>query len=420
MTNYRHKSGQMQQRDLRYGGSVCDSREERAIIKSVKESIATGNWQAGPQAALMEREAANFLGLKYGVLTTSGSCAGLLALSALELPKNSEVIISAVTFPTIFNIILQCGLIPVVVDAKVGSYTFDIDEVERAITPKTRAIIAIHPVGNPVDMPALMKMVRKINKVRTKENKLYVIEDNCDGWGSKIGSQSVGSFGDVGITSFHAAHIVSMGVGGGVFTNSKDIAEKVRVYRDWGRQANTSKKNTYKSLPKDYNPRFIYEKIGYNFQILELQAAMGRVQLRKSKQIMKARQKNFNYLYQGLSRFKDLVLPHSPTGADVCWFAFPLTVKQGRGELVAHLEKHGIETRSMFSGNIIKHPCYANSDYKIGPDGLTEADMILRRSFWVSTHPRLSKGDMDYMISVFDSYFNDGKVATNKRKGGSD
>jgi CDP-6-deoxy-D-xylo-4-hexulose-3-dehydrase len=395
----------MKKHDLRYGGSVCDSREERAIIKSVKKSIKSGNWQAGKQAALLEKEAANFLGLKYGVLTTSGSCAGLLALSALELSTNSEVIISAVTFPTIFNIILQCGLVPVVVDAKVGSYTFDVNEVERAITPKTRAIIAIHPVGNPVDMPALMKMVRKQNKLRTKENKIYVIEDNCDGWGSSIGSRKVGSFGDVSITSFHAAHIVSMGVGGGVFTDSKDIAEKVRVYRDWGRQANTSKKNTWKALPNDYNPRFIYEKIGYNFQILELQAAMGRVQLRKSKQIMKARQKNFNYLYKGLSGFGELTLPHSPAGADVCWFAFPLTVREGRGELVAHLEKHGIETRSMFSGDITKHPAYKDTKYKVAPDGLKEAQEILKRSLWITVHPRLTKSDLDYIIKVFDDFF---------------
>ncbi len=254
-------------------------------------------------------------------------------------------------------------------------------------------------------MPALMKMVRKQNKLRTKENKIYVIEDNCDGWGSSIGKKKVGSFGDVSITSFHAAHIVSMGVGGGVFTNDKSLAEKVRIYRDWGRQANTSKPNDYKSLPRDYNPRFIYEKIGYNFQILELQAAMGRVQLRKSKQIMKARQKNFNYLYQGLSRFGELTLPHSPAGADVCWFALPLTVREGRGELVKHLEKHGIETRSMFSGDITKHPAYKDTKYKVAPDGLKEAQEILKRSFWITVHPRLTKSDLDYIIKVFDDFF---------------
>lgn len=395
--------------DLRYGGMMADSRERKALIKSIDESIKTGNWQQGKEGALLEKEAAKFLGLKYGVLTTSGSCAGLLALSALELPKTSEIIISAVTFPTIFNIILNCNLIPVVVDAKVGSYTFDIKEVERAITPKTKAIIAIHPVGNPVDMPALMKMVRRINRKRIKENKIYVIEDNCDGWGSTIKSKKIGSFGDISITSFHAAHIVSMGVGGGIFTNNKKFAENVRIYRDWGRQANTAKKNMYKTLPKDYNPRFIYEKIGYNFQILELQAAMGRVQLRKADQIKKARKKNFDYLYTHLL-FKgyDLILPRVVDKADVCWFAFPITVglNTDRGELVKHLENRGIETRSMFSGNIIKHPAYKSVKYKIGPDGLDEANMILKRSFWITCHPRLKKNDLVYITKAFDDFFN--------------
>lgn len=382
--------------DLRYGGALCDSREYNAILKSVKESIKSGGWQQGREGDLLEKEAANFLGVKHGILTTSGSSAGLLALSALELPKGSEVIISACTFPTIFNIILQCGLVPVVVDAKVSSYTFDVKEVEQAITPNTKVIIAIHPVGNPVDMVALMKVAKK--------HKIYVIEDNCDGWGTTIEGKKVGSFGDVSITSFHAAHIVSMGVGGAVFTNNKYIAKNIRMYRDWGRQANTTDKNKYKTLPKDYNPRFIYEKIGYNFQILDLQAAMGRVQLRKAGQIMAARKRNFNYLVKHLSKHKELIMPKVVKGADVCWFALPLTTTYKRGGLVAHLEKHGIETRSMFSGNIIRHPAYADSGYYMFGD-LQESDEIMRQSFWITVHPRLKKSDLNYIVKVFDSYY---------------
>lgn len=161
--------------DLRYGGMLAGKEERNALIKSIDESIKSGNWQAGLQAKKMEEECAKFLGVKDGILTTSGSCAGLLALSALELPKGSEVIISAVTFPTIFNIILQCGLVPVVVDAKIGTYNFDVEEVEQAITEKTRAIIAIHAVGNPCDMPELMKVVNRINKTRNEKDKIYVI-----------------------------------------------------------------------------------------------------------------------------------------------------------------------------------------------------------------------------------------------------
>lgn len=389
--------------DLRYGGAMCDDKEYKALIKSINKSMKSGNWQQGEEGKLLEEESAKALGVKHGVLTNSGSSAGLLAMSALELPKGSEVIISAVTFPTIFNIILQCELVPMVVDAKVASYTFDVDEVERAITDKTRAIIAIHPVGNPVDMPKLMKMVRKINK--TRENKIYVIEDNCDGWGSTINGKPVGSFGDISITSFHAAHIVSMGVGGGVFTNDKELATRVRMYRDWGRQANTTEKNKYETIPKDYNPRFIYEKIGYNFQILELQAAMGRVQLKKAGKIKKARKKNFDYLNTHLAQFGDLILPSSVKNADICWFSFPITKIGDRGELVKHLEDHGIETRSMFAGNITRHPAYNYYMYKIGPDGLKSADYIMEHSFWITCHPRLTKKDLEYIISVFKSYY---------------
>src|SRR3990167_3891036 len=332
-------------RQIKYGGAVTGLEEERAIIKSIRKSRKTRNWQQAEEGALFEQECAKFLGVRYGILTNSGSSAALLALNALELPKDSEVIISAVTFPTIFNSIIQCGLVPMVVDAKVRTYNFDINEVERAINNNTKAIIAIHTLGNPVDMPRLMKLVKKYKQ------KIYVIEDNCDGWGSSINGKRVGSFGDISITSFHAAHIVSMGVVGGVFTSNNDLAAKVRMYRDWGRQADINKSENlqHKALPKDYNPRFIYEKIGYNFQILELQAAMGRVQLRKIEQIKKVRQKNFDYIYKGLSKFEDLILPSPLKEADVCWFAFPITVIGDRGVLLRHLEKNGIETRPMFA-----------------------------------------------------------------------
>lgn len=380
---------------IRYGGSVCDSTEEKAIIKSVKESIKSGNWQCGENGRKMEAEASKVLGVDYGILTNSGSSAGLLALSALELPKGSEVIISAVTFPTIFNIILQCGLVPVVVDAKVGTYTFDIDEVERAITKKTKLIIAIHPVGNPVDMPRLMKVAKK--------HKVLVMEDCCDTWGGSINGKMLGSFGDVSITSFHAAHIVSMGVGGGVFTNNKQIAENVRMYRDWGRKADVTVQHKFKSLPKAYDPRFIYEKIGYNFQILELQAVMGRIQLKKAKKIKELRSKNFDYLVKELAQFDDLIMPNVVEGADVCWFALPLTTVGDRGALVAHLEANGIETRSMFAGNITRHPAYKNVKFK--KKNLWEADYILNHSFWISVHPRLTQKDREYIVNTFKRYY---------------
>lgn len=402
----------MKNKILKYGGAITGLEEERAIIKSIKKSRKTANWQQAEEGELFEKELSKYLNVKHAILTNSGSSAGLLALSALELNKGDEVIISACTFPTIFNIILQCGLVPVVVDANVGTYTFDVKDVLKAITPKTRAIIAIHPVGNPVNMPKLMELVKLCNKPRGKKHKIYVIEDNCDGFGSSIRGKKVGSFGDVSITSFHAAHIVSMGVGGGVFTSSKEIASKVRMYRDWGRQANTTQANKYKELPKDQNPRFIYEKIGYNFQILDLQAAMGRVQLRKISKTKALRKKNFDYLYKHLSKFDDLIMPISIPNSDVCWFSFPLTVKNDRGSLTAYLEKNGIETRSMFAGNVIKHPMCANIEYRLGSK-LTQADIILKKSLWISCHPRLTQGDREYIVETFRKFYAN-KKAKNK------
>lgn len=381
--------------DLRYGGSLCGLEERQAIIQAVDKAIETGNWQAGEQADLMEKEAAEFLGVNHAILTTSGSSAGLLALSALELPKGSEVIIPAVTFPTIFNIILQCGLKPVVVDCEVGTYNLSLESVRKAIGPKTRAIIAVHAVGNPVDMPALMEIV--------KDKNIYVIEDNCDGWGSRINDSAVGSFGALSFTSFHAAHIVTTGVGGAVFSKDAALAQKVRMYRDWGRQANTTEPHKSKKLPKDYNPRFVYDKIGYNFQILELQAAMGRVQLRKSDEIKRLRKANYDYFVEKLAKYPDLILPSPIENADICWFALPLSTRGDRGQLVAHLESRGIETRSMFAGNILKHPAYDGMRFK--HTDLSGANYILEHSFWITVHPRLTQEAREYIVKAFDDYF---------------
>jgi len=385
--------------DLRYGGAMTGFTEIKALLKSVWKSTWSGNWQTAEEAKAMEQESAKFLGVKYGILTTSGSCAGLLALEALELKKGSYVIIPAVTFPTIFNIIPQTGLIPLVVDSKVGTYNLDVDEVEKAIIKykgKVKCVIAVHAVGNPCDMPRLMKVAKKYN--------VKVIEDNCDGWGSTIGGKRVGSFGDISFTSFHAAHIVSMGVGGGVFTNDKELAQRVRQYRDWGRIADTNKPHNCKTLPKDQNPRFVYDKIGYNFQILELQAAMGRVQLKKSEEIKRLRKRNFDYLEEHLSGFEELIMPMWLEDADICWFSFPITTMGDRGDLVKYLEKHGVETRSMFAGNILRHPAYKKTKAKQFGD-LRDANYILEHSFWITCHPRLKKSDLEYIVKLFKDYY---------------
>ena len=379
---------------FRYGGALISNQEVKAINKVIKR-----NWWAwDKEGELFEKETAEYLGMKYGIGANSGSSAGLLALSALELPKGSEVIIPAVTFPTIFNIILQCGLVPVVIDTKIGTYCLDVKDVEKAITKKTKAVIAVHLLGNVVDMPALMKLA--------KRKKLIVLEDFCDAFASTINGKKVGSFGHINFTSFHAAHIIAMGQGGGTFTNDKDLAQKVRMYRDWGRQTNlTMRENTkYPKLPKDQNPRYIYEKIGYNLSPLELQAAMGRVQLRKVETIKMIRKRNFDYLYWELRKFKEIIMPTWMKGTDICWFGFPISVKSRRPELIKWLDDKGIETRTMMAGNITKHPAFANSKYRISGT-LKDADWILKNSLWFTVHPRYTPKDLSYIIKVFREFY---------------
>lgn len=384
----------MKKYKISYGGMMSGKAERKAVLKAFDKNW----WPLGEEGKKMEQEAAKYLGVNYGVLANSGSSAGLLALSALELPKGSEVIIPATTFPTIFNIILQCGFIPVVVDSKVGTYNLDVRDVANAITEKTGAIICVHAVGNPCDMEAIMELV--------EGTEIYVLEDNCDGWGGDINGKKVGTFGHASFTSFHAAHIVSMGQGGGVFTNDGRIARNARMYRDWGRQSDLTGRTNEKwpTLPKDYDNRFIYEKIGFNLSPLDLQAAMGRIQLKKTEKIKKLRKHNFEYLYKHLSKYEQLIMPTWVEGANPSWFSFPLSVKGGRGELVAYLEKKGIETRSMFSGDITQHPAYKDSEYRVS-GLLIEADFILRNSFWISCHPRLTQSDREYIVKVFNDYF---------------
>lgn len=378
-----------------YGGALIGKKEKDAIKKAVDKNY----WPAGEEAAKMEKEVAKYLGMKHALLANSGSSAGLLALTAYEFPKGSEVIIPAVTFPTIFNIILQNNLIPVVVDSKIGTYNLDPDELEAAITEKTKAIICVHAVGNVIDL----KKVRQI----CNKHKIKLILDNCDGFGSSLHGKKVETYADVAFTSFHAAHIVAMGQGGGIFTNDTELARKVRMYRDWGRQSDIPRRTNngkWPELPDDYDMRFIYEKVGYNLGPLELQAAMGRVQLKRTERIKKLRKRNFDYLIKHLSKHKDLIMPTWVKGAEVCWFSFPLTTTGERGPLVTHLEKHGIETRSMFGGNITRHPAYEKSEYRIAGQ-LASANYIIDHSLWISCHPRLTREDREYMVQVFNDYY---------------
>ncbi len=374
-------------------------KEEKRVINRI---VNKNWWPSGEETKKMEHESAKYIGVRHAVLANSGSSAGLLALAALELPRASRVVIPATTFPTIFNIIVQLGHVPVVVDCDPTTNNIDLDKLEQLDLKDIKAIIAVHAVGNPVDMPRLMKLANKHN--------IYVLEDFCDCFGGGIGKKKIGSFGHISFTSFHAAHIVSMGQGGGVFTDSAELAKRARMYRDWGRQADLTSRTNHKwpTLPKDYDSRFIYEKIGYNLSPLELQAAMGRVQLKKTDKIKRLRRKNYDYFKNRLPKEGRLsVAGTDPNikGPDNCWFSLPLAVIENeRGRLTNFLEKNGIETRSMFSGNILKHPAYG-AVWHEQPHELSGSDWILEHSFWISVHPRLTQKDRDYVVKIFGKYF---------------
>lgn len=385
---------------IQYGGVQFGKAEKRAINAVLKRNW----WGLDKEARLFEQELADYTGTKYCTLTNSGSSAALIAMASLELPPGSEVIISATTFPTVFNAILHNNLVPVVVDPDLTTYNIDPDTIKNAISPKTKAVWAVHVMGNACDMPKIVKIAKK--------NGLTVLQDNCEGFGSRINERKVESHGDISITSFHAAHIVAMGEGGGLFINDTALAKSSKMYRDWGNGSwadkdKAQKKRYFPSIPKDYTPSYIYEKIGYNLKPLELQAAMGRVQLKKIDMFKKIRQENFTMLHDGLKKYEPLLkLPNSIPGADICWFAFPLTVSNGvkREAITSFLESNNIETRSMLAGNITKQPAYKKSRYRISGT-LKNADRILRDSFFIGLHPGISKREIVYILSIFDSFF---------------
>lgn len=371
---------------ISYGGAMIGP-EEKEAINNVIDSQGGRRWTIGPESVAFESELASVTGVKHAVVVNSGSSALLLAMTALHLPVGSKVIIPAVNFPTAFNAILQCGLVPVVVDVDMKTLNISLEEVKKAIKlHDIKAVVAVNIAGNPVDLIALREIVgnRKI------------ILDNCDGYGTTIlgvidgitGQYFVERFADVSCVSFHAAHIITMGEGGAVLTDNEEIADTVVKLREWGRASGTDNICTYPGLPEDYKERYVYDEIGYNMKPLELQCAMGRVQLKKLDSFKQLRKKNYDNLvkeFEGNNRFTMLKsLPNS----EVCWFSFPLLCNVKRGQVMKDFERNNIETRTIFSGNITKHPAYKDSKYiKVGT--LENADDVMRRGMFLSCHPSL-------------------------------
>jgi len=386
-------------------GKVLDEDDFVALVDSSLDGWLT----AGRFTEEFERGLANFVGARSSVFVNSGSSANLIALSALTSPKlgdrslksGDEVLTVAMGFPTTVNPIIQNGLKPVVVDVELETYDAKSDMLAEAITPKTKAIMLAHTLGNPFDLDTVQKLC--------KENNLWLIEDSCDALGSTYRGQRTGSFGDTATVSFYPAHHITTGEGGAVFVKSPLVRKQVESFRDWGRDCycvtghdDTCKKRfgwKLGDLPEGYDHKYTYSHIGYNLKATDMQAALGLSQLQKAEKFIQARRQNFEYLF---TRFKDvagLILPKATPNSEPSWFGFPITLdpklKVNREELLRYLDSKKIGTRLMFAGNIIKQPAYRDIDFRVVGD-LTNTDIVMMRTFWIGVYPGLTNEMLDY------------------------
>lgn len=398
-----------------YAGRIYDSDEMMALVDSSLDFWLT----AGRFAKQFEKEFSEFLGMKYCILTNSGSSANLLAISSLtsvqlserRLKPGDEVITTACAFPTTVNPIVQNGLTPVFVDIDINTYNIQADEIEAALSRKTKAIFLAHTLGNPFDLDKVTSIAQRYN--------LWLIEDNCDALGSKYRAQYTGTFGHAATFSFYPAHHITMGEGGAVVTNDSELKRLIQSFRDWGRDCwcepggdNTCGKRfdwQLGTLPHGYDHKYIYTHIGYNLKITDMQAAVGLAQLAKLPKFMKARRKNWNILCEELGAYIDyLDLPQASEQCEPSWFGFPLTVREDapfrRDELVNYLEESRIATRLLFSGNIIRHPSFENIKYRIHKR-LSNTDCVMNNTFWIGVYPGLTDKMLEYIIARFRAFF---------------
>lgn len=371
-----------------YGG-VSFGKEERKAIDAILDK---NWWGLAEQGKLFEMELAKAQGVKRSVLANSGTSALELGIRALNFPKGSEVIVPACTFPTPIASLINYGFKPVVADIEIGNYFLNPESVKKSITKKTSAILIVYVAGLVGNLDEILSIVRK--------NKLKIIEDNCDGFGGTWDGKMLGSFGDFSAISTHAAHIISTGEGGAVLTDNTNLADRAVEIRDWGRILDfESRKKGLGDFPADYR-RYIYSELGSNLKPLELQAAMGRVQLRRLKEFKNLRKRNAQVLLKILSQYKDkLILPTSDPKSDVCWYTFPVTLKSGsRKKILDALDKANIEWRPILAGNIARQPAFIN--HVIVRDKLINADQLLNMSFWVSVHPTHSVEVMEFVANT--------------------
>ncbi|HSH01045.1 MAG TPA: lipopolysaccharide biosynthesis protein RfbH [Anaerolineae bacterium] len=401
---------------VKYAGRVFDAEEMQNMVSSVLDFWLT----AGPWAEQFERKLGQFLGVREVIPVNSGSSANLVAVTTLRsrqidapLLPGDEIIVPASSFPTTVNPIIQNGLIPVYIDSNPHDFNLNTDQLEAALSPKTRGLIFAHTLGNPPDMDIVMEFVRRHN--------LYFIEDTCDALGSTWDGQNLGTFGHLATLSFYPAHHITMGEGGAVYTNRPKLAKIARAVRDWGRDcwcgydAPTNGKcgirfeREVPGIPGYYDHRYYYSEIGYNLKLTDPQAAMGVAQLDKLPDFIRKRKDHFNYLYQGLKPYEEFIqLPQHHAKADPSWFALPLMVTDNapfqRHELTRFLELNNVETRLIFAGNITRQPGYQQAPGRVVGD-LAIADKIMKDAFFVGVYPGLDQDQMDYMLEQFAKFF---------------
>ena len=399
---------------VHYAGRVFDEQEICNLVDSSLDFFLTAN----RYAERFEAEFADYLGLSNSLLVNSGSSANLVALTSLTSPKlgkrrlkpGDEVLTVACGFPTTLNPILQNQLIPVLVDVNLGDYTAIPERLTEAVGPKTKAIMMAHTLGVPFDLDAVMDLV--------KEHDLWLIEDNCDALGSRYRGKLTGTFGHLGTFSFYPAHHITMGEGGCIATNDNDLARIARSIRDWGRDCYCAggKNNTcgkrfnqqFGTLPFGYDHKYIYSHIGYNLKVTDMQAAIGCAQLQKLEQFIAKRKENFQKLTQILKPCEDrLILPRATENSDPSWFGYVVTVKDQvgftRNDLTTFLETNRIETRNLFSGNLLCHPAYQNILHRISGD-LTNTNLIMNNTFFVGVYPGIDDKRLNHIKAVFDRF----------------
>ena len=402
---------------VNYAGRVFDEREMQNLVEASLEFWLTyGHW-----SRQFEKGLAEYLGVRFAMLVNSGSSANLLAFMTLTSPllgerqvkRGDEVITVAAGFPTTIAPIVQYGAVPVFVDVELGMANIDAAQLESAWSPKTKAVMLAHTLGNPFNVRAV--------KAFCEKHGLWLIEDNCDALGSKYDGRFTGTWGDIGTSSFYPPHHMTMGEGGAVYTDNPILRKIALSMRDWGRDCwcESGVDNTcgcrftkqFGKLPLGYDHKYVYSHFGYNLKATDLQAAIGCAQLEKFPSFVEARKRNFARLYEGLKDVSQLRLFEKYPESDPSWFGFLMTVMPDAGftrnDLAQHLESANIQTRNLFSGNIIRHPCFETMregiDYRVA-GSLANTDAIMNSSLWIGLYPGMGDAKIDYMIDVIRKF----------------